>query len=456
MSDSPRRPNIIWIFGDQHRGQALSCHGDPNVRTPVIDNLARMGRDFPNAVAGAPWCCPFRGALMTGMYPHNNGVTQTPGGLDPAKPTVTAPFRDAGYHTAYVGKWHLGRGHVSNGIVHPDARGGFDYWQGYENNNNQEHCYVHGSDHEDRRRLPGYETDSLTDIFINHLGKHTGDGSDYQPFFAVLSVQPPHNPYCPPRTTPYGPTPGPADIKLRANVPGIPWVEEKSRSDHAGYYGMIENLDWNVGRIMDALKKNDVDRDTFIVFFSDHGDMLGSQGQWEKSAPWEESIRIPFIVSHVRGAGGVMPSGACDAVVNHVDIAPTSLGLCGIDVPEWMEGYDYSASCKFAKNGWSTPGPAEDEPDSAFLQQIPRKFHPLCPNKAWRGVAMRDGWKYVCTPGNDWMLFNTKEDIYELGNFVHSTRFQPIRARCWDALKGWLDRTGDTFELPERDLPIKG
>ena len=451
-SKTSRPPNIIWIFGDQHRSQSLGFHGDPQVRTPVIDNLARKGRDFSCAVAGAPWCCPFRGALLTGAYPHNNGVTQTPGGLDPSKPTVAQPFRGAGYHTAYVGKWHLGHGHLRDGVVAPEARGGFDYWLGYENNNNQEHCYVHGSGCETPVRLDGYETDALTDQFIKHLHEHTGGGENYDPFFAVLSVQPPHNPYCPPMTSPYGPPLTPGEVQLRRNVPGIPWVEEKARRDIAGYNAMIENLDWNIGRIQQALKAGDVDRDTYIIFFSDHGDMLGSHGQWEKSAPWEESIRIPFIISHVRGSE-VLPCDPCDAVVNHVDIAPTSLGLCGIDVPDWMEGYDYSGSCQFAENGWSTPAPSPDEPESAYLQQIPRKFHPLCPNKAWRGVAMRDGWKYVCTPGNDWLLYNTREDEFELGNFVHNSKFQDVRARCWDALKAWIDKTGDDFPLPERDLP---
>lgn len=447
-----KRPNVIWIFGDQHRSQALGCHGDPNVRTPVIDNLARMGRDFTQAVSGAPVCCPFRGALLTGAYPHSaaNGVTKTPGGLDPKNPTITQPFKEAGYHTAYVGKWHLGHGHVKNGVVAPEARGGFDYWQGYENNNNQEHCYVHGSDNETPVRLQGYETDSLTDIFIDHLESHTGDGQDYQPFFAVLSVQPPHSPYCTPKSNPYGPPRTPAEIKLRGNVPDIPWVLERSRRDHAGYYGMIENLDWNIGRIQEAIKKNDVDRDTYIIFFSDHGDMLGSHGQWGKSAPWEESIRIPFIISHARGASDVMPSGPSDAVMNHVDIATTSLGLCDIDVPEWMEGYDYSGTCRFAEDGCSTPEPREDEPKSAYLQQIPRTFQSLCPNVAWRGVAMKDGWKYACTPGQDWILFNTKEDSYELGNFVHNAHFKEIRERCWDELKAWIDRTGDDFLLPDR------
>ncbi len=86
---STRRPNVLWILGDQHRGQALGYRGDPNLSTPNIDNLARSGVRFDCAVAGAPWCCPYRASLLTGIYPHQNGVTRTPMALDPAIATLT-------------------------------------------------------------------------------------------------------------------------------------------------------------------------------------------------------------------------------------------------------------------------------------------------------------------------------------------------------------------------------
>lgn len=433
------RPNVIWIFGDQHRAQSLGYRGDPNLNTPVLDNLARKGRRYDCAVAGAPWCSPFRGALLTSTYPHQNGVIKTPSPLDPKIPTITAPLREAGYHTAYVGKWHL---NGSNGadIVPPDRRGGFDYWLGYENNNNQHQSYIHGSGCEKPVRLDGYETDALTDCFIQHLTDHVSSENahrEYQPFFATLSVQPPHSPYIPPHHPAYGRPRKPSEIQLRRNVPEIPWIQEQARLDIAGYSAMIENLDWNVGRILDALRSLRIDEETYILFFSDHGDMLGSHGHWEKSAPWEESIRIPCILSDVRGS---FLGEQSDAPLNHVDIAPTTLGLCGIDQPDWMQGHDFSGHS-------SAP-----EPDSAYIQQITRKHHTLCPNKAWRGVVMRDGWKYVCTPDQDWMLTNTREDPCEQANFVHISAYQQQRVRCWDALQQWITKTGDDFPLPPRDL----
>ena len=453
MAQSPRRPNVIWIFGDQHRAQTLGYRGEPNVRTPNIDNLARNGMRFDQAVAGAPWCCPFRGALLTGLYPHQNGVTQTPGRLDPSLPTITAPFRENGYHTAYIGKWHLAGSNAADHRVPLDGRGGFAHWLGYENNNNQNEVMVYGGGDETPRRLPGYETDSLCDLFMDHLSDHVGDNGekDYQPFFAVLSVQPPHSPYVPPTNPSHGGGGGnPSSVQLRPNVPKVPWIEEKARLDLDGYCRMVENLDWNVGRIREHLKTLGVDQDTWIVFFSDHGDMLGSHGQWEKSSPWEESIRIPFIIGRLGGQERIR-TGITDAVLNHVDIAPTTLGLCGISPPATMVGTNYAHLCFKDKDPLRAMTPApETLPESAFLQQIPRKFHPHSVNKAWRGVVTRDGWKYVCQPGQDWLLHYLRDDPYEQANLAHDTAFAEARERCHALLEEWIESTGDSFPLPPR------
>jgi arylsulfatase A-like enzyme len=147
---TPSRPNVIWVFGDQHRGQALGHMGDPNVRTPHIDRLATHGFTSTAAVAGSPLCCPYRGSLLSGRYPHQC----IPGHEHPypeGMPTLAHPLKEAGYHTAYFGKWHLDgmkerAGRVGTRVVPRDRRGGFDVWLGYENNNAPWDCYVHGYD----------------------------------------------------------------------------------------------------------------------------------------------------------------------------------------------------------------------------------------------------------------------------------------------------------------------
>ena len=168
---------------------------------------------------------------------------------------------------------------------------------GYENNNNQYDCYVHGHDEGgneiDRYRLPKYETESLTDLLLDRIEKEVArqEAGDEAPFFASLSVQPPHSPYIAPAEDMARHRAG--TIKFHPNVPNIPHIREKAAVDLAGYYGQIENLDFHLGRVRQKLRDLGVDKDTYVMFFSDHGDMHYSHGYKEKSCPWEESIRIP-------------------------------------------------------------------------------------------------------------------------------------------------------------------
>jgi arylsulfatase A-like enzyme len=444
--DNATYKNAIWIFGDQHRAQALSCNGDPNLNTPNIDRLSAEGQNYERAVSGFPLCCPFRGSLLTSRYPHEC-VPGHEHQMPPDMPTIAQVFNDHGFHTAYFGKWHVDGFHEREGraamhIIPPERRGGFQTWIGYENNNSQWDCWVHGGKGDDafHYRLPDYETDALTDLLIDYIyerGQARQIGHD-APFFAVLSVQPPHNPYvAPPEWMAHH---IPAHVHLRPNVPPVAWVETRARRDLAGAYAMIENLDWNVGRIRDALMRAELDLDTHIIFFSDHGDLHGSHGQFHKTAPWEESIRVPFIV------GGLHPryegrSGRPPFLVNHVDIAPTTLGLCGIDKPDWMRGHDYAGERLSGR-------PRAEAPDSAFLQSVIPTGHGDSVDRPWRGVVTLDGWKYVVLEGQPWLMFNLNEDPYELVNLAHNTKYKQERQRLQARLARWIHETGDTFALP--------
>ena len=387
-------------------------------------------------------CSPFRGALISGQYPHR----VTPGHqtqLDPSLPTVATAFNEAGYHTAWYGKWHVDGAQererrTAMHIIPPERRGQFRKWIGYENNAPQFDCWVHGGEGEEafHYRLPGYETDALTDLFIEHLKERAGED---EPFFAGLSVIPPHDPYhAPPEWM------GrhiPARVELRPNVPDIPRIVERARNDLAGYHAMIENLDWNVGRIRAALEELGLYENTHVLFFSDHGDMHGSHGQFRKTSPWEESLRIPFII----GGGPHRyhhDSGFHELPINHVDIAPTSLGLCGLEAPAWMQGTDYS--------GYRLRDRAiGSEPDSAYLQAVVPTGYAHTMDRPWRGIVTRDNWKYVALEGQPWLLFNLNEDPYEQANHAHNSLYHAERRRLQARLGEWIDHTGDSFLLPE-------
>ena len=363
-------------------------------------------------------------------------------------PTIANVFNDNGYDTAYFGKWHLDGFKESGGraglhIVPPERRGGFQTWIGYENNNSQWDCWVHGGAGADafQYRLPGYETDCLTDLLLNFLankGRSKMEGTT-QPFFAVLSVQPPHDPYLAPAE--WMARHNPAQVQLRPNMPPIERVRHEAQVELAGAYAMIENLDWNIGRVRQALQESGLAHDTHILYFSDHGDMHGAHGQFRKTAPWEEAVRVPFIL------GGLQPryqgkGGRPQALINHVDIAPTTLGLCGLEVPDWMRGADLS--------GLRLPGKEPVRaPDSAYLQCVIPTGHADSIDRPWRGLITDDGWKYVALEGQPWLMFNINEDPYELVNLAHNTRYAAERKRLNARLRQWIAETGDEFALPK-------
>ncbi len=471
----PKRPNILWVLGDELRAQALQCLGNAQVRTPHIDGLTPTPA---TGIAGCPLCSPFRGSMLTGRWPHQC----VPGHdlpLPDGMPTIAHAFRQAGYRTAYFGKWHVdgftnrpSNTRAAFQTVQRSRRGGFDCWLGYENNNAQYDCWVHGHDEDGsevpRWKLAGYETDELTDLLLNYLRRRASGGRRpneqpaagdveaagasvrREPFFAVLSVQPPHPPYVAPARFVSRFTA--EEVVLRPNVPPVERVRARARRDLAGYCAMIENLDWNMGRILDGLRKLGLADDTVVVFFSDHGDMLGSHGRFLKCVPHEESIRIPFIVGSA--SDSFRPRRRRDGwcgLINHVDIPATTLGLCGIDAPAWMAGTDWSGV-------WRPDRPLPDPlPDSAFLQLVdPGRETGFASDRErpWRGIVTADGWKYAVLEGQPWLLFNLAEDPFETVNLALIGEFSMVRKRLQDRLDEWIRRTGDEFLLP--DAPVHG
>jgi len=445
MSDSgPRQhPNVLWIFGDQHRGAALSCAQDPNVHTPNIDRLAAEGVWFRRAVMGFPLCCPARGSILTGRYPH----ACVPGHqhrLPEQIPTLAAPLSEAGYHTAWFGKWHLdgfqeSQGRAALHHVPRERRGGFDTWIGYENNNAQFDCHVHG--HRDGRevesyKLPAFETDALTDLLLEHLDQRREAGA---PFFAALSVQPPHDPYTAPAE--WMGRHNPARLRLRPNVPAIPEVQEQARRELAGYYALIENLDWNLGRIRQRLESLGLTDDTFIVFFSDHGDHHGSHGHFRKMTPYQESIHVPMVIGGPCRYHYHFPHESA-AVMNHVDLVPTTLGLAGLDPPAGLAGYDYSSAVRKDRQPPGAP------PEAALLQSVIPTGHGPSVDFPWRGIVTREGWKYVCLEhGAPYLMFDLETDPYEQRNLAHHAHARTMRRALHERTAALLRAVGDDFPV---------
>ncbi|MBN9393383.1 MAG: sulfatase [Chloroflexi bacterium] len=450
-----KRPNVIWVISDQMRAQAMSYIGDPNVRTPNLDRMAWEGMSFTNAVSGAPLCSPFRGALLTGMYPHHSSVPGHDYPLSTEVPTVAHAFRAAGYRTCWVGKWHLDGNREGLDLtqqeniprfrqIPADRRGGFEDWWAFEYSNEPFRSRIHTDVNGETvsYRMPGYQTDDLTDIFIDWLKDRPKD----EPFFGVLSVEQPHTPYIAPaeNMAHYNP----AGLKLRPNVPDVKWVTERARTELMGYYAAIERVDYNVGRLRAALEELDLDDDTYVIFFADHGDMHGSHGQFWKTAPWEESCRIPFIIRMPGRSFQVMLQNP--TLINHVDIAPTTLGICGINKPEGMEGQDYSNQFLDYQPVFDRPMSEQvppNAPDSVYLSIPVPTYHPDSVDRPWRAIITADGWKYAALEGQPWLMFNLNDDPYELINLAHNTWFRHRRKQLQERLAQWIHDTQDEFKL---------
>lgn len=439
---TPRRPNVIWFLTDQMRAQSQSWMGDPNLSTPNLDRLASEGVAFTRAFSPCPWCTPFRGSLITSRHAHEC-VQQTPQRLDPALPTVAQCFNQAGYATAYFGKWHLDGSNRTH-IIPRERRGGFRHWWAYENRNSPWDNMFHGEDAEGRtieERVSDYECDAIVDRLLSWCSARKPDDP---PFFAVASTVRPHDPYLAPAADMARHRP--ADVRLRPNVPPIPRIQDQARRDLAGYHAAIENIDANVGRLRAGLERLGLADDTWLVFFSDHGDSHGAHGLWRKSNPYEEAIRIPCIFGMHRpfahDAQSNRRHGECSQLFSALDFAPTTLGLCDITVPEWMRGHDQS--CRILSDR-----PKRPAPDHVLLQQcVAKTFH--CIEGTWRGIVTADGWKYVCHERGPFLLVDLNEDPFELCNRAlhvdHPTRSRraDLHARLAQALR----ESGDHFALP--------
>jgi arylsulfatase A-like enzyme len=417
-----RRPSILLILPDQWRGQDLGCMGNSEVRTPNLDKLASQGILFRNTFANTPVCCPARANLLTGKYAHKNGMVANDLRLRESETTLAEILTAQGYRTGFIGKWHLDGGKRLPGFVPPgQRRQGFGYWAANEcDHRHFRPTYFRDTDQpitEDR-----FEPEVWTDRAIEFLKQAGKD-----PFFLVVSMGPPHDPYGAPEKFMklYDPT----SLTMRPNwVEGIPGA---GRREVAGYYAAMTAVDEQVGRLLKALDDSGRSGDTIVLFTSDHGDMLGSHGQRLKRKPWEESIRVPGII---RYSARVQPGRTSEALLTHVDLAPTLLSLCGLPVAVDMQGTDLSNVVL---------GTTDRGPDSAFFQ-IFVPFDGDGTPHPWRGVRT-DRYLYARTEADPWVLYDLRDDPYERKNLLDNPAHFAAKGQLESKLADWMKRTDDSW-----------
>ncbi len=356
----------------------MGCYGDTNAHTPNLDQFAKQGLQLNAAISATPVCCPYRAALMSGQCSHHTGMLSNGCKYKPTAKTMGETFRDAGYEMGYLGKWHLGN---------PKKDG--QTW-GFPEEGTEYGIYTF-------ERSPTPTTDVALK-FINEKSK--GD----KPWFLVVSWIMPHEPYKAPKGyAEHFPHPS-----IRPNVPaGKPRdFAEKNLPD---YYGMIEKIDEEFGRLTKALSDAGVADDTIVIFSSDHGDMIGSQGYKAKRWPYEESARIPYLIRYPRDLkAGVQ----IDDPFSIIDAYPTIAGLAGLSAAKNVDGLDFSSF--FRASGKPLAGKAPKPPRDFVYLEMPYAFVPW---PGWRAIRTRDA-MYARIVDKPWLLYNLKKDPYETNNLI--------------------------------------
>jgi arylsulfatase A-like enzyme len=441
------QPNILIVLSDQLCRRALGCYGDANGVSGQIDQLAREGTRFTQASSTYPICVPFRFTLLTGQYAHSRRVPGIGYRMSPAERTLADEFNEAGYDTTYIGKWHLWGGMGPWAMKRPVPRehqGRWGKWLGFEFRNDFFDSVYFEDDDPTPHELPGYQTDGLFDLAIQRLTRR-GDSS--RPFCAVLSVEAPHPPVEAPAALEKKWLA--TDLKLPSNFmipPDYPVPGRLLSSDDLEstlrrrriYYAMIENLDQNVGKLRTALRDSGLDRNTIVVFMSDHGEMGGCHAMFNKQQPFEESIGVPLIVW---GPGCGIPAGrTVDEPVCTVDLFPTFCGLGGLTPRDPLHGLNTTALIRARCDRLDRPG---------VMLEFVQESRPTMPfyHEPYRGFRSRR-YKYTVkfagqTGLQPWQFFDLESDPGELTNLIEDASSSQAIAEHHGWLRQRMIDTGD-------------
>lgn len=463
MSDAARRPNIVLIMTDDHAAHSIGAYGSVVNETPRIDEIARMGARLENCFVTNSLCSPSRAAILTGTHSHINGVTTLFTPIDASQPTFISQLQASGYRTGIVGKWHMGEQAEST----PQ---GFDYWD----------VLINQGEYFDPRFLSadglrvekGYATSVITDLALRWVDSLEGD----DPWCLLIWHKAPHRPWEP-------------DEKYKdmysdpIPVPGTFWDDMSTRSASsrralmsiADYINMedlkvlppeglsyeelalwkyqrymedylrcVASVDDNVGRVIDHLRdRGDLD-DTVLAYTSDQGFFLGDHGWFDKRFMYEESLRMPFVVSYPRA---IEPGQVHDGIVTNVDFAKTLLEAADAAEHPRMQGRSFW--------GDLTGGPADPPAEGMYYRYWENDdwFHKAPAHYGYRDDRYKLIYFYNASLGlpgagffeypPEWELYDLETDPHELTNVYHDPDYAQIREELTAKLARAQAEVGD-------------
>ena len=432
-------PNIVLIMTDQHQAKALSIAGNLNVKTPNLDKLAKTGTRFPNTYVTFPLCVPSRSSIFTGQLPHNLAVNSNAKGDNTMRKqdrenSLGNVLKKAGYDCAYGGKWHAHEAEIPNDL-------GFD-------------------------KIADFGDIPLAKKTIDYLKTRK---NKTQPFFLVASFDNPHNicefarnqplPYGNIPEVPLDKTPGlplnfeksstfpeALEIEQTANKKVYPtqnYTKEDWRNYRYTYYQLVEKVDKEIGKIIDELDNLNLRENTVIIFTSDHGDGNASHSWNQKTALYQESINVPFIINYKREKSSKEKINT-SLISNGLDLYPTILDFAEIEIPEELLGKSIKPIINNQKKNIIR--------DFVVTET---KFEGKQAYGTTGRTIIGAKFKYILYSWgkNREQFFDLENDALEMNNLVASTKYQTELDNYRQKLMDWCTKTNDTKFLKKIILP---
>lgn len=406
-AQAPARPNIVFLCSDDHHYQCLGAAGNPYISTPNLDKLASRGVHFTHGIVSTAQCAPSRGILLSGLETYqsgllSNGATKFKPGFGP---TVVEQLRRAGYATHLVGKWHIDTLPAECGFSSAPLwlRGGGSKYIDPQ--------LRHGLDGKDEV-TPGHITELFSNAAIEVIRSAKG------PYLLWLTYNAPHSPWTALETD-----------KAKNPLPPPAHPKDAKPFDWATYYAVIAHLDRQTGRVLDAIEKAGQWNNTLVVFLGDNGFLCGTKGLNGKVQPWEESVRVPYIVA----GGAVKARGKSTSPVASIDLPATFLDYAGIRPA-------YALSGKSLKQELSGGRPAHEHAFATWVDGRPEGLATRQAVEPYRSVRTRF-YKYILWQSGKEALYEVDKDPGEVRNLIATEK--QVAAEMRGALAERMDATSD-------------
>ena len=448
----PSAKNVVFILSDDHRYDFMGFTGKvPFLETPSMDRMAEEGVHIKNAFVSTSLCSPSRASILTGQFTHSHGVVDNQSPVPDSAIFFPEYLQDAGYQTAYIGKWHMG--HESD-----EEKDGFDYWASFKGQGVYYNPQINVNGERKTFGDSSYVTDVLTDLAIDFLDNR----EEGKPFFMYLSHKAVHSEFYPAKRhmnkyenekITYPKTmfpPGHEKYNLieregqEYNYEDVPdWVKKQRYSWHGvdylyhGAYTFEEfyrrycetllALDESIGTVIDYLTENGLMENTIIIYMGDNGFSFGEHGLIDKRQAYEESIRVPLLAM----GAGIPANSTIEEVIQNIDIAPTILELAGLEKADYMDGNSFAKMLYGETIPWR---------DTIFYEYFWERPFPQTPTT----FAVRtDRYKYIRYHGiwdiNE--LYDLKNDPEEMNNLIRSEEHRFIARDLRNELFNWLEET---------------